>query len=272
MQFLEGLGIHPKKALSQNFLIDGNILRKIVASAEITPEDLVVEIGPGPWALTELLLETGCSVLAIEKDTVLANVLSRFSTSYPNLEIVNDDILACPLQEILQKKLRPHQKAKIIANLPYHITTPIITGLIPLQAYISKIVVMVQDEVARRFIGKPGSPDYSSLTVFLNFYSDPKYLFKVSRNCFYPVPKVDSAIVELEPKPPLQVSNEQLFFQMTRQAFEHRRKMLRSSLRDLYPPHAIEAALNLINKTSKARPEELSIQELISLFENLNLP
>lgn len=269
--FLKGLGIHPQKKLSQNFLIDGNIIRKIASSADIKTEDLVVEIGPGPGALTEALLETGCTVLAIEKDPILANSLKRLAVRFPKLEIVQADVLLCPLNEILLKKLKnPGQKAKVIANLPYHITTPIVTQLVKMHDCISEMIIMVQEEVARRFIGKPGTSDYSSLTVLLDFYSKPKYLFKVSRNCFYPSPKVDSAIVQLVLRPPLHVSNEENFFLMTRQAFQHRRKMLRSSLRELYSPSNVEQTLINLGKTMATRPEELSVQELITLFEKLN--
>jgi 16S rRNA (adenine1518-N6/adenine1519-N6)-dimethyltransferase len=269
MSFLEGLGIHPKKILSQNFLLDGNIIHKIISTAKVVPGDFVVEIGPGPGALTELLLKTGASVLAIEKDGILGEALKRFSTSYPSLEVVIADILEYPLEKELLKRLHKGQKAKVIANLPYHITTPIVARLIELQSCISELVVMVQEEMARRFVGKPGTSDYSSLTILLNFHSRPSYAFKVSRNCFYPAPKVDSAVVKLELTAPLHVSNVGLFFQMIREAFKHRRKMLRSSLRDLYAPAHIEEALNTMGKSQMSRPEELSVNELISLFEIL---
>ncbi len=270
MSFLEGLGINPKKALSQNFLLDGNIIRKIVATANVVPGDFVLEIGPGPGALTELLLAAGASVLAVEKDNILGQALRRFTLEYSTLEVVISDILEYPLEEELLKILGKGQKAKVIANLPYHITTPIVARLIKLQNCISELVVMVQEEVAQRFIGKPGTPDYSSLSILLNFYSRPQYAFKVSRNCFYPVPKVDSAVVKLELATPLHVSNVENFFQMTREAFKHRRKMLRGSLRDLYDPTNIEKALGQMGKSTMCRPEELSVNELIILFEFLN--
>ncbi len=268
-EFLEGLGINPKKSLSQNFLIDGNILRKIVAVADVKPGDLVVEIGPGPGALTEFLLAAGAEVLAVEKDTTLGNSLARFKSSYPKLEIQIADILEFPLQEELSKRLLPGKKAKVIANLPYHITTPIIARLVKMHACISEVVVMVQDEVARRFVGLPGTPDYSALTVFLHFFSSPKYAFKVGNKCFYPAPKVDSAVVQLTLTPPLKVSSEDLFFKMVREAFNHRRKMLRSSLKELYMPAKIEEALAEMHAAPTSRPEELSLQQLIALFEAL---
>lgn len=270
MQFLEGLGLNPKKALSQNFLIDGNIIRKIIASAYVQPGDTVVEIGPGPGSLTEAFLEANADVIAVEKDDVLANALNRLKGPGRQLEIFPADILEFPLEQELAKRLRPGKKAKVIANLPYHITTPILVHLVKMHSVISELVVMVQEEVARRFIAKPCTKDYSSITVFLNYYSYPKYEFGISRNCFYPAPKVDSAMVRIELRKPPLVSNEKRFFEMTRRSFEHRRKMLRGSLREFYAPAAVESALEQIGKTPKARPEELSLDELIALFEKLN--
>ncbi|MBA3815613.1 MAG: ribosomal RNA small subunit methyltransferase A [Parachlamydiaceae bacterium] len=269
-EFLDGLGIGPKKGLSQNFLIDGNILRKIASSANLTSDDLVIEIGSGPGSLTEELLKNGAHVIAIEKDNVLASALERLKTDGRRLDIYNADVLTFPFEEILAPLLTGGRKAKVIANLPYHLTTPIIVQLVKLKHLFSSLILMVQDEVARRFVAKPKTSTYSSFTVFLNFYSNPHYSFTVSRNCFYPSPKVDSAIVSIELKEPLHVSNEEEFFVMTRSSFEQRRKMLRGSLREIYPPASIEAALSHIGCSPQARPEELSIEQFIQLFERLN--
>lgn len=265
-QFLEELGVHPKKGLSQNFLIDGNILRKIVTSAHVSPGDVVMEVGPGPGSLTEELLNSGAHVIAVEKDTVFANALSRLKTDSNQLEIYCDDILTFPIEETLKPKLTNGKKAKVIANLPYHLTTPIIAQFVEQRHLFSTLVLMVQEEVARRFVAKPKTSEYSSFTVFLNFYSHPSYAFTVSRQCFYPSPKVDSAVVVLELKEPPQVANEEAFFMLTRTAFKQRRKMMRSSLRDLYPPQKIEAALSEIGQSPMARPEELSIDDFLKLF------
>jgi 16S rRNA (adenine1518-N6/adenine1519-N6)-dimethyltransferase len=267
--FLEELGIHPKKALSQNFLIDGNIIRKIVSSADVQAGDVVVEIGPGPGSLTEELLKAGAHVIAVEKDPVLAKALSRLNDLGGSLQISNADILECSIDQLLAKQLKPGQKAKVIANLPYHITTPIVIKFLQFHHLISDIVIMIQEEVAQRFVGKPFTHQYGSITVFLNYFSSPKYLFKVSRNCFYPAPNVDSAIVQLRLRTPPSISDESKFFQMTRRAFEQRRKMLRGSLKDIYGSNSIEEALLSIGKTPKARPEELSLDEFIVLFEKL---
>lgn len=269
-QFLEELGVHPKKGLSQNFLIDGNILRKIVEAAHVAPGDLVVEIGPGPGSLTEVLLNSGAHVIAVEKDTVFAGALGRLKTDKNALEVHCDDIMTFPLEETLKPYLAQGKKAKVIANLPYHLTTPIIAQLVEQRHLFSTLVLMVQEEVGRRFVGKPRTGDYGSFTVFLNFYTHPSYAFTVSRQCFYPSPKVDSAVVVLELKEPPQVSDVEAFFKLTRTAFKQRRKMMRSSLRDLYPPQEMEESLSAIGHSPMARPEELSLDDFLKLFEMLS--
>jgi 16S rRNA (adenine1518-N6/adenine1519-N6)-dimethyltransferase len=268
--FLNGIGINPKKGLSQNFLIDGNIIRKIVATAKVGPQDIILEIGPGPGSLTEALLDTGACVVAVEKDPILANALDRLKTPGRNLEVYCNDIMQFPIEETFTAK-KGTNKAKLIANLPYHLTTPILAALVPLNHLFSKLVVMVQDEVARRFVALPGTSEYSSFTVFLNFYCRPKYSFLVSKNCFYPIPNVQSAVVELELREPPKVSDVNAFFKLTRTSFEHRRKMMRSSLREIYEPAKIMEGLKSIGKNELSRPEELSLDQFIQLFEFLQI-
>lgn len=227
--FLTSLGIAPRKSLSQNFLIDGNILRKIVAASKVQAGDVVLEIGPGPGSLTEMLLDKGAKVIAVEKDEVLAQALTRLQTPGRHLEVHCQDIMEFSLEKHFEKGA----KAKVIANLPYHLTTPILAHIAPKKELFSSLTVMVQEEVGRRFVARPDTSEYGSFSVFLNFYTIPHYDFTVSRNCFYPVPKVESAVVTLNLKTPPSVSNITAFFKMTRTSFEHRRKMLRASLRDL---------------------------------------
>lgn len=253
-QLLLELGVAPKKGLSQNFLIDGNILNKIVDLADVKENDLVLEIGAGPGALTEFLLERKAKVMAVEKDTVWA---TRLKEKYPSVEVFNEDILEFDID----KHIKPG--TKVVANLPYHITTPIISKLIQKKNLFSQVIVMVQDEVGRRMTAHKNTSEYGSLSVFLNFYTHPIYGFKVKRTSFLPAPKVDSAVVKLEIKAPPQVSDEVAFFKMVREAFNHRRKMLRGSLSKLYSKEAIERALPY----PEARPENLDISELIALFE-----
>jgi 16S rRNA (adenine1518-N6/adenine1519-N6)-dimethyltransferase len=264
--FLDQLGISPKKRLSQNFLIDGNIIRKIVAVSDVHPEDTILEIGPGPGSLTQALLETGAHVLAVEKDAVLAQALDRLQTSTQQLTIFCHDILTFPLQEQVLRLTKQGQKTKVIANLPYHLTTPILTRLIPLRQLFTSLTVMVQEEVAKRMTAQPGTAEYSSFTIFLRFYTQPHYAFTVSHNCFYPAPKVNSAIVVLKLRePPLVGEDVTTFFQLTRTAFEHRRKMLRASLRTLFPPQTIEEALESMGQNPLARPEILSLEHFLQL-------
>lgn len=269
-QFLGQLGIFPKKGLSQNFLIDGNIIRKIVSVSNVKPDDTILEIGPGPGSLTEALLETGAAVIAVEKDEVLAQALERLKSTTQRLTIFCHDILTFPLQKELEPFIQKDKKIKVIANLPYHLTTPIIAQLSPMKGLISSLTVMVQEEVARRMTAMPGTSEYSSFTIFLRFYTIPRYGFTVSRNCFYPSPKVDSAVVVLELRePPLSEDEAVSFFQLTRTAFEHRRKMLRASLKDLYPPQDIENALKVIGENPLARPEVLSLEKFLELHKIL---
>jgi len=260
--FLNELGISPKKGLSQNFLIDGNIIRKIVAAAQVQAGDDVLEVGPGPGSLTQALLEKGAQVFAVEKDSTLAQALERLQTPTHQLHVFCHDIMTFDFETSLQIQHR----AKVIANLPYHLTTPIIAQLVMRRDLFSSLTIMVQEEVARRMTAQPGSADYSSFSLFLQFYTQPHYAFGVSRQCFYPVPKVDSAIVTLALKePPLTGEQETQFFKMTRLAFEHRRKMLRASLKPLFVPEKVEAALVAIGQTPLARPEVLSLNEFLQL-------
>lgn len=266
LEFLDSIGHRPNKRLSQNFLIDGNITRKIVEAAGVQAGDHVLEIGPGPGSLTEILLEKGAHVTAVETDFTLAEALKRLQTSNNRLTIVCADALKTPLEPILQKD----KKIKLIANLPYHITTPLLARFVPLNEQISTIVVMIQNEVAERIVAKPGTADYSSLSIFLKFYSTVSYAFKVSRNCFYPAPKVDSAVIRLDLKKPLSDINPEAFFTLTRSAFGQRRKTIRNTLKDLYATEAILQALSQMGLPATSRAEELSLDQFVTLYRLLN--
>lgn len=256
LPFLQNLGASPKKGLSQNFLIDQNILNNIISTSGVKQNETVLEIGPGPGALTEALLQKGAHVIAVEKDKTLAHALERFS----DVEVFCEDILAFDLKNL------PEGKSKIIANLPYHLTTPILAKMLPRRDLFHSLTVMVQEEIAQRIVAQAKDPNYSSLSIFIRFHADPIYAFKVSRRCFYPVPAVDSAVVHLKLKEPPFVTNEKEFFTMCRTAFGQRRKMLRSSLSSLWPKNQI---LQALGDNETARPEELSLEELITLYETL---
>lgn len=265
MAFLRELSVTPKKGLSQNFLIDGNIVRKILKTADVQPEDVILEIGAGAGVLTQALLERGCRVLAVEKDPPFAHALNRLQTPSQHLTVYCEDILKFPITQQMAPLLQG-KKGKVIANLPYHLTTHILISLAPLFEVFSSLTLMVQEEVARRLTAEPGSSVYGSLSVFLRFYSSPRYAFFVSRQCFYPVPQVGSAIVRLDLRaPPLKGEAAESFFLLTRTAFKQRRKMLRSSLKELFFPQAVEAALEKIGQNPLARPEMLSLEQFLEL-------
>lgn len=265
-QFLASIGASPNKKLSQNFLIDGNILRNIVKEAHITPGDLVLEIGPGPGALTEILLENGAFVVAIETDRVLANALDRLNVDN-RLHVMVADALKVPVNEIFSQF--PGRPIKLISNLPYHITTPLLTRFACYSDQISMIFVMVQEEMGRRMSAKAGTKEYGSITVFLDFFSNVTYLFPVSRNCFYPSPKVDSAVIKIVPHPIPEGIDTEKFFQMTRHAFQQRRKSLQKSLKEIYPKEVLSRALETLKLSPLARPEELSCDQWIQIYHLL---
>lgn len=257
---LAKLGIRAKKGLSQNFLIDQNILEKICKAADIQKGDQVVEIGPGPGAITEKLLEKGASVLVIEKDKVLAEKLQRLDNGA--LEIVCGDALKFPLEKL-------PAGCKIVANLPYNITTPIIERLLRLREKVQSLTVVVQKEVGKRMTAHHDTPEYGSLTLFLKAYSDLTYCFTVKPTSFSPAPSVHSCVVHLKLHPFLFPFSEEAFFKLTRTAFGQRRKMLRGSLKEIYDSVRVEEALLAISQKKTARPGELSLDAFAALFVEL---
>ncbi len=266
--FLEAIDARPKKSLSQNFLIDGNIIGKLLDA--IPSHEPILEIGPGPGSITEQLLKRGFKVHAVEKDPRLANHLTRLEGGGAEecaqkctgaLTFYNDDILTFDIN-LLPRPLH------IVANIPFGITTPILTRFIPLASHISSLTLIVQHEYAERLIAQPRTKAYSSLTLFLTFYASCKYLFRIKPACFSPKPKVSAAAVQIIPRAPLS-TREGLFFQLVRTAFSMRRKQLKSSLRTLYAPEKIISALESIGHKPTARPEELTSEEYVSLVDAL---
>lgn len=255
--FLSRLGIHPKKSLSQNFLIDLHVVEKMCMAADLSPGDLVIEVGPGPGAVTEHLLALGMRVIAIERDAVLADALSRFDG---DLRVVSGDVLEQDIAELVGD-----EEVKLISSLPYHITTPILTHLLPTGRF-SKMIILIQEEVARRFTAQPGNKQFGSITLFLQAYATPRFLFRVSRNCFYPVPGVDSAVMELTSHAPPYPDMEP-FHTLVRTAFGQRRKMIGKSLSSHYPH--VESALATVGIPHSARPEQLSLEEFLKLYDAL---
>jgi len=243
----------PKKHLSQNFLTDPNIARKIVRTAAILPHETILEIGPGLGALTIPLLETGAHIIAVEKDPELAARLSPLQTPDSRLSIYPADILQFPIPD----------HAKIVANLPYHITTPILEKI--LSRPFTSCTLMIQKEVATRLLASPGTKNFSSLTLFLQFYARITHHFPVSSSCFSPRPKVDSTVIHIVPNaPPL--ANPEPFFQLIRRAFQQRRKMMSTSLG---APQEIREALAASGLRTDARPEMLSLTDWLNVYDAL---
>lgn len=259
-EYLHSIGAKPQKGLSQNFLIDGNILNKIVALADVSATDTVIEIGPGPGALTERLLETGCKVIAIEKDPIFAKALTTL-----DLRVITADVLDVDLTQF-------GKQVKVVANLPYNITTPILQKLLPLGEYITSITVMVQEEVARRLCFSCAPKDYVAFTLYLHYYSRPHYGFTVSPKCFYPAPKVHSSVMRLDLDKRYPVADEKAFFAYVDAAFSHRRKMLKATLKPWFSHEQVEMALSKIGKAPTSRPEELSLEEWVRFYSFTSQP
>ena len=253
--FLESIDARPKKSLSQNFLIDGNIIAKLTAS--LPPGKPLVEIGPGPGSITEHLLAKGHPVTAIEKDHKLATALSRLPG---DLTIRSDDILTTDLTD-LPKPIH------IVANLPFQITTPVLTRFVPLFPDIASLTLIVQKEVAERITGK----EKSSLTCFIDFYASASYLFTISPNSFMPRPKVFAAAIQICPRKPLS-NDPATYFMLVRTAFQARRKQLKSSLSCLYPKDRITKALTELNLPETTRPEEITAADFALLQSALGPP
>jgi 16S rRNA (adenine1518-N6/adenine1519-N6)-dimethyltransferase len=252
--FLNRIGAKPKKGLSQNFLISPQVVEEIIKTAEVTAQDTVLEIGPGPGALTAALLKKGAKVYAVEMDSLFAAELERFQNG--NLSVFEADFLKFPLGQL-------PANSKVVANLPYHITTPILEKLFS-QSF-SSITIMVQEEVADRMKADAGSKTFGSLSLFVQFYTKIHSSFKVPASCFYPKPNVDSTVIRLDSRPWPEV-DPVLFFDLVHKAFQQRRKMISSSLKE-YPKQKIKEALLAIHANPDARPEDLSL-DLWVLFVN----
>ncbi|MBS3903788.1 MAG: ribosomal RNA small subunit methyltransferase A [Simkania sp.] len=263
--FLEEQGAGALKSLSQNFLIDGNIVRKILAAAAVCPSDTCIEIGPGPGALTEALLQAGAHVIAIEKDKKFAAALYRLQNTDHCLTVYEDDAVTIDTSKLLKEG----SARKLISNLPYHLTTPLITRFLPLYPEITSITVMVQKEVAQRFVAKPGTPNSSSISLFIRLFSEPRWCFDVPANCFYPKPSVVSSVIHFDLKHPPPGINPEKFERLARTAFQKRRKMLRSSLKEVYPAKVLSRAFEHTGIDPSCRPEELSFEQFTSLYRQL---
>jgi 16S rRNA (adenine1518-N6/adenine1519-N6)-dimethyltransferase len=255
-----------KKKFGQNFIVDENIINKIINAAKIDKNTLVIEIGPGSGSLTHKLAVNSKKVIAYEIDTSLKPMLEE-NLKEDNIQIIYDDFLKRNLKEDLKNEI--YDKLYVIANLPYYITTPIIIKLIEENIDVDKMLVMVQKEVGNRFKAKPNSKDYSSLSIFLSYYFDINKVMDVSKNVFIPKPNVDSIVVEFnKKKEKLLVKNEQLFFQLVRDSFKQKRKTIRNNLIN-YDLNIIEKTLNKFNYDLSIRAEATDINIFIEMANDL---
>ena len=254
--------IKPKKSLGQNFLADRNIREKIVKAAEFNLKDAVLEIGPGRGEITSLLLPKVKKLYALEIDRSLCDVLKETLGNHSNLELINKDILKFDLFSI------PGQ-IKVVGNIPYYISTPIIEHLFEYREKIEAIFMTVQKEFAKRMSAAPGSRDYSSLSCFVQYYCEPKVLFNIKRGSFYPVPNVDSSFIRLKirKEPAVKVSDEKRLFVIIRAAFNQRRKTLRNSLEGIIADEALEKFYRDNHISKGIRPESLSLKDFAALSE-----
>lgn len=273
---METYGLTFKKSLGQNFLTDINVLKKIVAAAEVSEADDVIEIGPGIGALTEQLAKSAHQVLALEIDDRLLPVLKETLAPYPNVEVIHQDILKANLKELIAEHFDGQHRLKIVANLPYYITTPIIMHLLATELVFDQIVVMMQKEVANRLAAQPGSKDYGSLSIGVQYEMDCQIAFIVPKTVFVPQPKVDSAIISLTKKKAkeYQPKDERFFHQLVRGAFMHRRKSLWNNLQGLYGKQAevkekLSQALAQAEIEPSVRAERLTIADFVRLADCL---
>ena len=273
---LERHGFTFKKSFGQNFLTDTNILQKIVDTAEIDENVNVIEIGPGIGALTEFLAENAAEVMAFEIDERLIPILADTLRDFENVKIINEDILKSDLQARIKEFTNPELPIKVVANLPYYITTPILMRLIESGISFSEFVVMMQREVADRISAQPNSKSYGSLSIAVQYYMTAKVAFIVPRAAFVPAPNVDSAILKMtrRDKPAVEVEDESFFFKVSKVSFTHRRKTLWNNLTSYFGKTdevktKLEAALSNAELSPSVRGEALALQEFARLADSL---
>lgn len=263
-----------QKKFGQNFLIDTHVLDKIISAAHITNEDMVLEIGPGIGTMTQYLAEAAGKVIAVEIDKNLIPILSDTLSEYQNVRIINEDVLKLDLRKLADEE-NGGKAIKVVANLPYYITTPIITGLFENQVPVESITVMVQKEVADRMQTGPGSKDYGALSLAVQYYAEPYIVANVPPNCFMPRPKVGSAVIRLtrHKEPPVEVKDEKLMFDIIRASFNQRRKTLANGLNNsdkiTCSKEIITEAIEKLGKGPSVRGEALSLQEFASLSNDI---
>ena len=275
IEVLQKYNFNFQKRFGQNFLIDTHVLERIISEAEITKDDVVLEIGPGIGTMTQYLCESASKVIAVEIDNTLIPILADTLSEYDNVTVINEDVLKLDINKIVEEECggRP---IKVVANLPYYITTPIIMSLFEKDVKIDSITVMIQKEVADRMTAQPGSKDYGSLSVAVQYYSRPRIVEEVPPDSFIPHPKVTSSVVtmELYEELPVRAQNEELFNTVVRAAFGQRRKTLVNALSSNaevpFGKEQIASCLDQLGFPPAIRGEKLSIGDFVSLSDCLS--
>ncbi len=261
-----------QKRFGQNFLIDGHVVEKIIKAAEITEGDTILEIGPGIGTMTQYLAEAAGKVYAVEIDKNLLPVLDETLAEYDNVQVINEDILKVDIKELLGDDCN---SMKVVANLPYYITTPIIMGLFENHIPAKSITVMVQKEVAQRMQAKPGSKDYGALSLAVQYYAQPYIVANVPANCFMPRPNVGSAVIRLTrwDNPPVKVKDERLMFKLIRASFNQRRKTLQNGINNApdlnFTKEQVVEALGKMGLSESIRGEALTLEQFAQLSDLL---
>ncbi len=266
--------ITASKSLGQNFLVDSEVVYGIVDSAEVSKDDLIIEIGPGLGTLTSVLLEKAGKVVCIELDKRMVNIISDRFSLYSNFEVINEDVLKVSLNNIIEKNLKENnlKQAKVVANLPYYITTPIIMKLLEDRLNLSSITVMVQKEVAERLAEKPGGKESGAITYSINYFADSEIVINVPNTSFIPAPEVNSAVIKLTllKKPRVTVIDETTLFKVIKIAFMQKRKTLANSLYNgkiLEDKEKVEEMLEKLNIDLKIRAEKLTLEQFAQIAD-----
>ena len=274
IQILQKYNFNFQKKFGQNFLIDGHVLDKIIAGAGVTKDDMVLEIGPGIGTMTQYLAEAAGKVVAVEIDRNLLPILQETLADYDNVKVIHADVLSLDLEKLVQEE-NGGRPIKVVANLPYYITTPIIMALFEQHVPLANVTVMVQKEVAARMKSGPGSKDYGALSLAVQYYAEPYIVANVPCNCFMPRPNVDSAVIRLTryEEPPVQVKDEKMLFKIIRASFNQRRKTLQNGLNNSselnFTKDQIAAAIAEAGFSPSVRGEALTLEQFAKLTDIL---
>lgn len=276
LKALRSKGRTPRKSLGQHYMLNSSVNERLAEAADVKEGDVVLEIGPGTGSLTNVLVNTGATVLAIEKDQHMATIVSERFASNDRFMVLQEDFTKCNIRTHLMSLMENNQlnakeskRAKVVANLPFNISTDVVKQLLPMGDIISEVVLLLQDETALRLVeASLRTSEYRPINIFVNFYSDPEYKFQVLRTNFFPQPNVDAAVVVFKLKQPLDyppVATTKSFFSMVNSAFNGKRKMLRRSLQHVSTSLEIEKSLEILGLPVTSRPEELTLDDFVRL-------